>query len=634
MFVLIHKAGVVLCVASIASVIVWYTPLPVNTFPECNRPCHELDWPMICRFKLHVQYSESLTLCHNHTLCTNEDGLTKSCSTNSCEHLEHVYLINGKILGPTIQVCKNDILVIDIINHLPARSLAFHWHGQLVRETPSMDGIAMITQCPVLSHTVYQYKLRAAQAGTHYYHALTGDPVLDQSLQGGLIVRESEREEVHIKLYNEDRVSHTVHLTQHKDLLFVNGKSLESGFIISSNTQYRFRLIHGGACPLVFSIVSHPLLVIALDGAPIQPKLTEAIEFVPGERIDFIVNADKPIGSYAVHIRSSNLNCAVTLGGDVHLVYNGSHSGGSSKLESGKIRSKVIEDRKVSKKYGKVELLSTIQSLSLSKSITLEKLQPASSQAEQEETQPSSVLEVTLEYYKTDFNNVSFIFPPSPLVSQLDQVDPLSLCSSTDETNLPHLPCTQEKLCHCTHLIRVPLHAVVQVTLVDKGNTKDNIFHLHGHKFQMVKRSTPNTNTITNIVHKSKSSVVDNQSDVLIVHNDIEDTSPQKNIGTSSVKHGPDSQNSSPTSRVENNSGSLSTSVHKMGISKDTLFVGKGQSAILRFRADNPGFWSLHSVHNLQHQVLFHVGDISDLPPTPENFPTCGSYVGPDFFLI
>uniref|UniRef100_A0A8D8T1Y9 Laccase-25 n=1 Tax=Cacopsylla melanoneura TaxID=428564 RepID=A0A8D8T1Y9_9HEMI len=471
LFLWIFRCTLFVGVISVVLSIVYYTPFPdMNTFPDCNRPCHELDWPMICRFKLHVQYSESLTLCQNHTFCTNEDGFTKSCSTQSCEHVENVHLINGKLLGPTIQVCKNDILVIDIINHLPARSIAFHWHGQLVRETPSMDGIAMVTQCPVLSHTVYQYKLRAAQAGTHYYHALTGDSILDQSLQGGLIVRESDREEVHSKLYNEDRVSHTVHLTQHKDLLFVNGRSLQTGFLVSSNTKYRFRLIHGATCPLVLSIASHPLLVIALDGAQVQPQLTEAIELAPGERLDFVVNADKPIGSYEVHIRSTNpADCSVTLGGKVNLAYNSSHSVASSKLESGKIRSKVNEDREKKQKYGKVELVTTIQSPSLSKVITLEKLQPASRQIEQEETQPSSVLEVTLEYYKTDFNNVSFLFPPSPLVSQLDEVDPLSLCSSTDGLNLPHPPCTQEHLCHCTHLIRVPLHTVVQVTLVDKG---------------------------------------------------------------------------------------------------------------------------------------------------------------------
>lgn len=32
--------------------------------------------------------------------------------------------------------------------------------------------------------------------------------------------------------------------------------------------------------------------------------------------------------------------------------------------------------------------------------------------------------------------------------------------------------------------------------------------------------------------------------------------------------------------------------------------------------------------------VVFQVGDVSEMVSTPSNFPTCGSWVGPDFFLI
>lgn len=50
----------------------------------------------------------------------------------------------------------------------------------------------------------------------------TGDKILDRSLQGGLIVHESEREEVHRHLYDEDVLNHTVHLTQRGEAVFVN----------------------------------------------------------------------------------------------------------------------------------------------------------------------------------------------------------------------------------------------------------------------------------------------------------------------------------------------------------------------------------------------------------------------------
>lgn len=32
--------------------------------------------------------------------------------------------------------------------------------------------------------------------------------------------------------------------------------------------------------------------------------------------------------------------------------------------------------------------------------------------------------------------------------------------------------------------------------------------------------------------------------------------------------------------------------------------------------------------------VILQVGDVGDMVPPPNDFPKCGSYVGPDYFLI
>ena len=32
--------------------------------------------------------------------------------------------------------------------------------------------------------------------------------------------------------------------------------------------------------------------------------------------------------------------------------------------------------------------------------------------------------------------------------------------------------------------------------------------------------------------------------------------------------------------------------------------------------------------------VIFQVGEQNDMVPAPEDFPKCGSFVGPDYFLI
>jgi len=65
-------------------------------------------------------------------------------------------------------------MVIDIVNRIPGHSVSVHWRGQWQKETPVMDGAPMVTQCPILPHTTFQYKFRAAQAGTHWWQILSG----------------------------------------------------------------------------------------------------------------------------------------------------------------------------------------------------------------------------------------------------------------------------------------------------------------------------------------------------------------------------------------------------------------------------------------------------------------------------
>lgn len=57
---------------------------------------------------------------------------------------------------------------------------------------------------------------------------------------------------------------------------------------------------------------------------------------------------------------------------------------------------------------------------------------------------------------------------------------------------------------------------------------------------------------------------------------------------------------------------------------KDTIGVPLQGYAILRFFADNPGYWILHC-HLESHSdggmaLIFKVGDFQDLPPKPSNF--------------
>lgn len=71
---------------------------------------------------------------------------------------------------------------------------------------------------------------------------------------------------------------------------------------------------------------------------------------------------------------------------------------------------------------------------------------------------------------------------------------------------------------------------------------------------------------------------------------------------------------------------------------KDTIVIPKFGAVALRFKADNPGYWlmrderSTHWTRGLD--FILKVGESSDFVQAPKDFPKCGSYVGPEYFLI
>ena len=79
-------------------------------------------------------------------------------------------------------------------------------------------------------------------------------------------------------------------------------------FTVQRGLRYRFRLINVGLqyCPIVFSIDSHNLTVIASDGSPIQPIQVESIVSASGETYDFVVNANQLERDYWIKLRGES----------------------------------------------------------------------------------------------------------------------------------------------------------------------------------------------------------------------------------------------------------------------------------------------------------------------------------------
>ena len=82
--------------------------------------------------------------------------------------------INGMTPGPPIQACVNDIIVVEVQNSILNQDISIHWHGVEQKGTPYMDGVPMVTQCPIAYGQTFKYAFVATSPGTFFYHADSG----------------------------------------------------------------------------------------------------------------------------------------------------------------------------------------------------------------------------------------------------------------------------------------------------------------------------------------------------------------------------------------------------------------------------------------------------------------------------
>jgi FtsP/CotA-like multicopper oxidase with cupredoxin domain len=122
-------------------------------------------------------------------------GNQSQCFREQCviaDGVERGFLsVNRQLPGPPIQVCKNDIVVVDVQNEMDGTATTIHWHGLLQKGTPYSDGVPFITQCPIHFGMTFRYAFYALQAGTHMYHSHSGQHKAN-GIYGPIIVRSVE----------------------------------------------------------------------------------------------------------------------------------------------------------------------------------------------------------------------------------------------------------------------------------------------------------------------------------------------------------------------------------------------------------------------------------------------------------
>ncbi|XP_072045967.1 uncharacterized protein [Amphiura filiformis] len=561
---------------------------------ECVRECKWPPEPKTCRYIFTVEWLQSMS-----AACYDCPFNMPDCDRPGCIPINGVQrpivTVNRQMPGPPIEVCEYDDIEVKVWNRLGnSEGTTIHWHGLHMRGTQYMDGAAMITQCPISPQSSFTYNFKASPAGTHWWHSHSNQQRKDGAF-GAFIIKQATERDVQSALYDYDLPGHVVFVqdwlheptisrvaafpprTFDQDALIINGKGVFTQFSkegtitntprevfnVEQGRRYRFRVIGNNFCHLFVTVQDHNLTVIATDGNPIKPIVVDKIGLSSGERYDFVLTANKDVGNYWFRLASTDPPCANAIEGLAVLRYSGAPDADPSES---------FTDEGDEGVY-----LNPRSEFENPDGLDLDQIEAAVAADERLLGEPD------VRYYMavginmvsrwgmydpkdypnprlTDFaratrqlNYVSFKRPPSPLLSQLDDVPKKDFCDA-DETLAARDDCINQ-YCTCTQMIKVDLGQVVEIVLVGEDFFgAEHPMHIHGYSFRVVA-----------VAKLQRGTTVD---DVILLDQE----------------------------------GNITRNLEDC-VEKDTVPVQGDGYTIIRFIADNPGWWLFHC-----HKV-FHIAD-------------------------
>ena len=227
-----------------------------------------------------------------------------------------VWSYDGTLPGPVLRARQGARMTRRLVNALEVPT-SVHWHG--IRIDNAMDGVAGLTQAPVLPGDTFDYDFALPDAGTYWYHAHTNSlEQVARGLSGALIVDEPappdvDRDEVLLLddwlldpetgLFFDDFSNPMMrsHAGRMGNLLGVNGQ-YAMRLRAQQNERLRLRLINAANARIfVLRLQGMAGWQVALDGMPLaepEPVTTEIV-LAPAQRVDLIVDVTATEGEPA-----------------------------------------------------------------------------------------------------------------------------------------------------------------------------------------------------------------------------------------------------------------------------------------------------------------------------------------------
>jgi FtsP/CotA-like multicopper oxidase with cupredoxin domain len=219
-----------------------------------------------------------------------------------------VWTYGDHLPGPEIRVAQGSLLRVTLANKLD-RPTSLHFHG--LRLPNRLDGVAALTQKPVMPGASFTYEFLARAAGTYWYRPAAGDAEQQaRGLAGALVVEDAtpvkvdrdltwvlqdwRLDEEGVQIADFDRPSDRSGQGRLGNLTTINGRRMDS-FEVRDGERLRLRLIN--AAPARFfapKFEGHSVAIVAYDGQAVRPHYAAGgvVPLAPGQRVDAIIDMD------------------------------------------------------------------------------------------------------------------------------------------------------------------------------------------------------------------------------------------------------------------------------------------------------------------------------------------------------
>ncbi|XP_071149663.1 uncharacterized protein [Mytilus edulis] len=566
-----------------------------------------------------------------------------------------VIVVNGKFPGPTITAREGQEVIVHVRNLMHTDSTTIHWHGLHQKKTPWSDGVAFVTQCPILPGQNYTYKFNAKPFGTSFYHAHIGDqrtmglygPLVIIPTPGQKISSQQEKDESFVAIIQDwnhdddedalyqkmiwgvfDSSGKYVNETKdpsgarysrfkcHSGLINGRGRFYRSStehnevpltrFEVEQNKDYRFRVISAATLyPFRVFVEGHrPIYIVASDGFEIGKTEVESFIIHPGERIDFLLNADEPPGTYLLVAETLEVYSENEYHAAEAIIH---YQNAEINLNPPKAVRHTCDSSGTTCRVFNCPF-TQFSSTQQIKCVTFNDVSSIDPNSNTDEVKSDKVVELFFNfafpgengYTPGSVNGHQFLPPTVAAYAQPELVD--YDCNA----------CNASTICECTYAVTIDIEnkdLVYQFVMTNIGGGAgwSHPVHLHGHSFYVMKMVF---------------ATYDNDGQLM-------QNGTQDNIDIIC----PDSKNFCSDAKWRNENwteGRRPDLNWNNPPQKDTIIIPSGGYVIIRFKADNPGVWFFHchiDLHNTNGMGMIIRESPNNQPPVPDKFPKCGSFL-------